>query len=112
MSTPPGKPPPLGAELERATRLALASSTAAAPFRSPRVRASEFNQRTDEQYLSLSRADLEGIWQKEARSHAALTPRLLPAGDAGAEAADVELALTAVVSLAQTSSGVVRRVVV
>lgn len=83
------------------------------------------------EYLDLSRAELNAIWQREvgsldaptARTERAgasggvcatdRTPRLALSGgaeDSGGEA-DVELALTSVVSLAHTRDGVVRRII-
>ena len=93
----------------------------ASPFHSPRLRAAEFNRRSDTEYLALSQSEIERIWQRE-KLKGALTPRLAlgdaAAGSGGAEGgaeggAPVELALTATVSLANTKTGrVVRRVLV
>ena len=131
-SSPARRAPPLGLpeydryDVDPLSRSARAGLTDAefdgSPFRSPRLRAAEFNRRSDTEYLNLSQSEIERIWQRE-KLKGALTPRLAledaAAGSGaevnGAEGAGppVELALTATVSLANTKTGrVVRRVLV
>ena len=114
--TPPQGPqgPRVAPAAMRAATGAAASSPAQGPFSSPRVRAASYGM-SNELLLAMDQDDLARLWRREAADKPALTPRRAEGGggdDGGEAVAEVELALSAKVSLAQTKGGVVRRMLV